>query len=120
MAVNKIPQHYQRYLFAKDIATYGIEANPRPHNSRHVGPESCSKSPSLFYSKFLSKSLHYVQLYSFYAVSSITIPYLQFKLPIKISYLSYLTLVEPLKKYSFHFHYCFFTFFLTFYIFYLL
>ena len=57
--------------------------------------ELCSKFPSLFYSKFLSKSLHYAQFYSFYAAPSITIP---LKLPIKVSYLSYLTLVEPLKS----------------------
>ena len=55
--------------------------------------ELCSKFPSLFYSNFFSKSLHFAQFYSFYAVS-ITIPYLQFKLPIKVSYLM---LVEPLK-----------------------
>ena len=42
-------------------------------------------------------SLHYAQFYHFYAASSITIPYLQFKLPIKISDLSYLMLVKPLK-----------------------
>ena len=34
---------------------------------------------------------------------SINIPYLQFKLPNKVSYFSYLMLVELLKKYSFHF-----------------
>ena len=38
------------------------------------------KFPSLFYSEFLSKSLHYAQFYSFYAAPSIIIPYLQFKL----------------------------------------
>ena len=42
-------------------------------------------------------SLRYARFYCFYAVFSITIPYLQFKLPIKVSYLSYLMLVEPLK-----------------------
>ena len=40
------------------------------------------------------KSLHCVQFYSLYATSSIIIPYLQFKLPIKVSYLM---LAEPLK-----------------------
>ena len=48
---------------------------------------------SLFYSEFLTKSLHYAQFYSFYAVS-IVIPFLQFKLPVKVSYL---TLVQQLK-----------------------
>ena len=56
----------------------------------------------------LSKFLHYTQFYSFYGASSITILYLQLKLPIKVSYTSYLMLVvivEPCtKKYSFHFH----------------
>ena len=37
--------------------------------------ELCSEFPSLFYSKFLAKSLHYAQFYSFYTVASITIPY---------------------------------------------
>ena len=42
--------------------------------------ELCSKFLSLFYSEFLSKSLHYAQFCSFYAAPSIIIPYLQFKL----------------------------------------
>ena len=100
MAVNKIPQHYQSYLFAKDIATYGIEANPRPHNSRLVGIMLQISFIILFQ---ISLKMSYAQFYSFYTASSITISYLQFKLPIKVSYLSYLTLVEPLKKYSFTF-----------------
>ena len=45
----------------------------------------------------LKLCLHYAQLY-FYAVSFITIPYLQFKLSIKVSYFSYLMLVETLKS----------------------
>ena len=62
------------------------------------------KFPSLFYFKLLLKYLHYAQFYSFYA-SSITIPYLQLKLPIKVNYLSYLMLmlVEPLKSTHFTF-----------------
>ena len=39
-----------------------------------------------------------------YAGFSINIPYLQFKLPNKVSYFIYLMLVELLEKYSFHFH----------------
>ena len=56
----------------------------------------CSKFPSLFNPEFLSKSLHYAQFYSVYTASSITIPHLQFKLPIIVSYVS--LLVEPLKS----------------------
>ena len=51
--------------------------------------ESCSKYPSLFYSEFLSKFLHYAQFYSFYAAPSIIIPYLQFKLSINGKQWSY-------------------------------
>ena len=43
----------------------------------------------LYYSEFLSKFLDYAQFYSFYAAISITIPYLLFKLPIKVSYVYY-------------------------------
>ena len=62
------------------------------------------KFPSLFYFKLLLKSLHYAQFYSFCA-SSITIPYLQLKLPITVNYLSHLILmlVEPLKSTYFTF-----------------
>ena len=45
----------------------------------------------------------YALFYSFYAASSITIPCLQFKLPITVSYLGYLMLVEPLKSARFTF-----------------
>ena len=38
--------------------------------------ELCSKFLSLFYSEFLLKSLHYAQLYSFYATDSIIILHL--------------------------------------------
>ena len=89
--------------------------------------ELCSKFSSLFYSNVLSKSLHYAQFYTFYAAYSITIPYLQFKLPIKVSCLSYLTLLETLKVLislslsvlNLESRGSTFTFFLLFYIFYL-
>ena len=40
--------------------------------------ELCSKLRSLFYSEFLSNSLHYAQFCSFYAAPTIIIPHLQF------------------------------------------
>ena len=39
--------------------------------------ELCSKFLSLFYSEFLSESLHYAQFYSFYAYDFIIILHLQ-------------------------------------------
>ena len=68
----------------------------------NVCNKACGKYTTIFlhYSiPNISQTLHYAQFHSFYAASSIIIPYLQFKLPIKVSYLSYLTLAEPLKKY---------------------
>ena len=50
--------------------------------------ESCSKLPSLFYSEFLSKSLHYAQsLLIFLCCFFFHWSFLQFTLPIKVSYL---------------------------------
>ena len=73
--------------------------------------ELCSKFSALFYSEFLFIMLNFSILFfyaassiAFYAASSIAIPYLQFELPIKLSYFTY-TLVKPLiKKYPFHFY----------------
>ena len=54
----------------------------------------------LLYSEFSSKS---PKSDYFYAASFINIPNLQFKLPIKVSHLSYLTPVEPLQSIHFTF-----------------
>ena len=79
---------------ASSCSTYIESKSGGSTYSRIVG--IMLKFPSLFYSEFLSKSLHYAQLYS----SPITIPYLQFKIPIKVSYRSILCHL----RYSFHFH----------------
>ena len=41
--------------------------------------------------QFLTKPLHHAQFYSFYTASLITVLYSKFKLPIKVSYVSYLS-----------------------------
>ena len=76
-----------RYWPSEDSSSY----------QRHGMVVAISRFLLLFYSEFLSKSFHYAQFYSFCAAASITIPYLQFKLPIKVSYFSYLMLVEQLN-----------------------
>ena len=45
-------------------------------------------APNFLHHSILNFSLHYAQFYSFYAVSSNTIPYLQLKLPIGLSSLT--------------------------------